>query len=211
MYQIFSSENWTTLLYAAMAAEMGYTQTWIVAIFLCGWFLFANCELSVAALLRRLTRLSHCPADVHCSHQRGMMTLPLVVHVLNQLQNFAVAEEEKRKQQVEVFIRKTEPLAGRVSWVERLNPYRLMRGRHNAVKVDILPPSLVLPLKQSVGPEVGTSDISEKTGDRSAKGAMQRLLGRKDAEKTPLRRLERGRRSAIIEDLDDDMLDDRGL
>ncbi|KAG9101606.1 calcium channel protein [Ceratobasidium sp. 370] len=42
MYQIFSSENWTTILYNAAASEVQYQQAVIVAIFLCGWFLFAN-------------------------------------------------------------------------------------------------------------------------------------------------------------------------
>ncbi|KAG8724518.1 calcium channel protein, partial [Ceratobasidium sp. 395] len=42
MYQIFSSENWTDILYNAAASEVQYKQAIIVAIFLCGWFLFAN-------------------------------------------------------------------------------------------------------------------------------------------------------------------------
>ncbi|KAG9119536.1 calcium channel protein [Ceratobasidium sp. 392] len=42
MYQIFSSENWTDILYDAAASEVPYQQAIIVAIFLCGWFLFAN-------------------------------------------------------------------------------------------------------------------------------------------------------------------------
>ena len=42
--QIFSSENWTDILYNATASEVQYKQAVIVAAFLCGWFLFANCE-----------------------------------------------------------------------------------------------------------------------------------------------------------------------
>ncbi len=70
-------------------------------------------------------------------------------------QNFAVAEEQKRKQQIEAFIRKAEPLSTRTSWIDRLNPYRLMNARHTAINVDSLPHNLVLPLKQNVGPDVG--------------------------------------------------------
>lgn len=41
-FQIFSSENWTDILYSSTAAEAAYGQAWISAIFLSGWFLFAN-------------------------------------------------------------------------------------------------------------------------------------------------------------------------
>ena len=70
--------------------------------------------------------------------------------------NFAVAEEQKRKQQIEAFIRKSEPLSAHVSWIDRLNPYRLMKAHHGAIKVNALPPNLVLPLKQNVGTDVGS-------------------------------------------------------
>lgn len=42
MYQLFSSENWTTVLYSALSNQGQYRQAVIGAIFLCGWFLFAN-------------------------------------------------------------------------------------------------------------------------------------------------------------------------
>ena len=42
MYQIFSSENWTTILFSALSNEGQYRQAVIAGIFLCGWFLFAN-------------------------------------------------------------------------------------------------------------------------------------------------------------------------
>jgi hypothetical protein len=46
VYQIFSSENWTQVLYVATDAETGLGQTIVVAIFFTGWMLFANCECS---------------------------------------------------------------------------------------------------------------------------------------------------------------------
>jgi len=67
-----------------------------------------------------------------------------------------VAEEEKRKEQIEAFIRKSTPASAHVSWIDRLNPYRLMKAHHHSVKVETLPPNLVLPLKQNVGLDVGT-------------------------------------------------------
>jgi hypothetical protein len=72
------------------------------------------------------------------------------------LQNFAVAEEEKRKEQIAAFIRKSTPASAHVSWIDRLNPYRLMKAHHRSVKVETLPPNLVLPLKQNIGLDVGT-------------------------------------------------------
>ena len=80
------------------------------------------------------------------------------------MQNFAVAEERKRKRQIEEFIRKAEPASAHVSWIDRFNPYRLMSAHRNAVRVDFLPPSLVLPLKQTVGPDVG--NFSAKVGGK---------------------------------------------
>ncbi|KAF8548118.1 hypothetical protein OG21DRAFT_1489654 [Imleria badia] len=42
MYQIFSSENWTTVLYTATDAELNLNQAITVCMFLCCWLLFAN-------------------------------------------------------------------------------------------------------------------------------------------------------------------------
>ena len=84
---------------------------------------------------------------------------------LTDFQNFAVAEEEKRKEQIEAFIRKSEPASAHVSWIDRLNPYRLMKAHHHSVKVETLPPNLVLPLKQNVGLDVGTGVTVRIPGD----------------------------------------------
>lgn len=83
--------------------------------------------------------------------------MQMFIAVINE--NFSVAEEQKRKQQIESFIRKTEPVSAHVSWIERLNPYRLIKGRHKAVRVDSVPQNLILPLKQSIGQDVGAPDV----------------------------------------------------
>ena len=44
VYQIFSSENWTTVLYNATDAELNLDQAITVCMFLCCWLLFANCR-----------------------------------------------------------------------------------------------------------------------------------------------------------------------
>lgn len=41
--EIFSSENWTDVLYSAMSNEFEWKQGWLAAIFLCAWFLFSYC------------------------------------------------------------------------------------------------------------------------------------------------------------------------
>jgi hypothetical protein len=43
VYQVFSSENWTNVLYSAAAAEVPLGQAWVVILFFVGWFFFANC------------------------------------------------------------------------------------------------------------------------------------------------------------------------
>ncbi|KAI0086810.1 Ion transport protein-domain-containing protein [Irpex rosettiformis] len=42
IYQVFSSENWTDVLYDAATSEVSLRQTAIVVLFLVGWFFFAN-------------------------------------------------------------------------------------------------------------------------------------------------------------------------
>jgi voltage-dependent calcium channel len=43
MYQVFSSENWTNVLYSTAVAELPLGQAIVVILFLVGWFFFANC------------------------------------------------------------------------------------------------------------------------------------------------------------------------
>jgi hypothetical protein len=45
MYQIFSSENWTDILYNVTGYQKDYGTSWIGASFCVLWFIFANCEL----------------------------------------------------------------------------------------------------------------------------------------------------------------------
>jgi hypothetical protein len=44
----------------------------------------------------------------------------MFIAVINE--NFAVAEEQKRKQQLEAFVNRNEPQAVAVSWFSKLNP-----------------------------------------------------------------------------------------
>ncbi|KDQ58077.1 hypothetical protein JAAARDRAFT_69375 [Jaapia argillacea MUCL 33604] len=42
MYQVFSSENWTTVLFSAVNAEISFGQSALIALFVTVWLLFAN-------------------------------------------------------------------------------------------------------------------------------------------------------------------------
>ena len=42
MYQIFSSENWTEILYNATQYQTPYKVSWISAMFFIGWFILSN-------------------------------------------------------------------------------------------------------------------------------------------------------------------------
>lgn len=44
MYQILSSENWTTLMYSATNFTEIWGTAWIGATFFIIWFIFANCQ-----------------------------------------------------------------------------------------------------------------------------------------------------------------------
>jgi len=44
MYQIFSSENWTSLLYMATQVQAPFGVGWISAMFFVGWFILGNCK-----------------------------------------------------------------------------------------------------------------------------------------------------------------------
>ena len=44
IYQVFTSENWTDILYDAAVPEIPLGQTVIVLLFFTAWFLFGNCK-----------------------------------------------------------------------------------------------------------------------------------------------------------------------
>ena len=44
IYQVFSSENWTDVLYGAAEPEIPLRQSPVVILFIAGWMFFANCK-----------------------------------------------------------------------------------------------------------------------------------------------------------------------
>jgi hypothetical protein len=51
MYQVFTSENWTDVLWATSNAEFPFKQQVVAILFVVFWFFFANCELQARFLL----------------------------------------------------------------------------------------------------------------------------------------------------------------
>jgi voltage-dependent calcium channel len=49
VYQVFSSENWTDVLFGAIEAEKPVGQALIVAVYISAWMYFANCSYSFLA------------------------------------------------------------------------------------------------------------------------------------------------------------------
>ncbi|BEI83049.1 hypothetical protein CcaverHIS002_0309170 [Cutaneotrichosporon cavernicola] len=185
MYQIFSTENWTVVLYSAVGADWGWGQGWIVCIFLFLWFMFAN-----------------------------FIMMQMFIAVINE--NFSVAEEQKRKQQVDAFIRRSEPESSHSSFFERFNPYNRVRGRHRAIHVSEVPQNLILPLKQTIGQDVGDGDVGQELA--TGKAAIKRLMGITADGKVKLfgwftkkKKATGSRRNSTRVDHDGDSDDDRGL
>lgn len=70
MYQIFSSEGWTDILYNATEYQKDFGTSWIGASFCILWFIFANCKLAVRFPTTRLMSYSHYSQHVYCCHSR---------------------------------------------------------------------------------------------------------------------------------------------
>lgn len=64
IYQVFSSENWTNVLYASTQAEIPLGQAAILAIFFSSWLLFANCKF--VGLTMSKARLKRIPQSLFC-------------------------------------------------------------------------------------------------------------------------------------------------
>lgn len=71
MYQILSSENWTTILYNVTTYQKPFHSSWIGAAFCIIWFIFGNRESFVLNhIIPLLTFCSHRLEHVYCCHSR---------------------------------------------------------------------------------------------------------------------------------------------
>ncbi|KAI6015330.1 Ion transport protein-domain-containing protein [Pisolithus orientalis] len=122
VYQVLSSENWTTVLYDATVVELPLGQAVIVATFISCWLLFAN-----------------------------FIIMQMFIAVINE--NFSVAEEAKKEKQASNYwARHHRPQreATHSRWIRRLNPYQWFKADPVTIKVENLPSTLVLPMRESV-------------------------------------------------------------
>ena len=138
MYQVFSSENWPTVLYDAAGAEIPLGQALFALVFVAAWFLFANCEFFCFLVLV----LEFDPLKRHFL----VIVLQMFIAVINE--NFDVAEEQKKSKQTANFYSQQKARHGKLTWLRRLNPYRWVKASPVTVKVDNLPSNLVLPMQK---------------------------------------------------------------
>lgn len=136
IYQVFSSENWTNVLYGAAEPEIPLGQSAIVILFISGWMFFANCEPYFQ------------DSTNPCLILWTDIVLQMFIAVINE--NFDVAEESKRSRQASHFWAAHRPEKARAAWVRRLNPYRWFRAQPKAIAVEQLPSSLVLPMQKTL-------------------------------------------------------------
>ncbi|KAG8827931.1 calcium channel protein [Serendipita sp. 401] len=173
MYQVFTSENWTDVMWATSDAEYPFKQQVIAILFVVMWFFFAN-----------------------------FIMLQMFIAVINE--NFEVAEEQKRAQQVHAFIQRAGPTTITISWIEYLNPYRRMKANPKTINVAALPENLVINMKKSIvreyrAPgEANTVNSSRGLTDtqiiQGPLGTMRRFMGMDNGfEHVPLTTLKGGR------------------
>ncbi|KAF8146232.1 Ion transport protein-domain-containing protein [Mycena galopus ATCC 62051] len=120
IYQIFSSENWTNVLYATAGAEEIFGQSIISVLFISGWLLFAN-----------------------------FIILQMFIAVINENFDVA-EEAKKGQQATNYWVEASRPTAAHITWLRKLNPYRWIRASPVEVKVESLPANLVLPMQKSL-------------------------------------------------------------
>ncbi|MBW0462341.1 hypothetical protein O181_002056 [Austropuccinia psidii MF-1] len=121
MYQVFSSENWTSVLYSAMAAQASSNQAFISGILIAGWFLLSN-----------------------------LVLLQMFIAVISE--GFAVAEEQKRNEQIRAMVNRSNPQSDLPKWFIKLNPYHRCQKSDKPITLDgdDLPSQGVLRARKSV-------------------------------------------------------------
>lgn len=74
MYQIFSSENWTDIMYNVTSYNVAWNNGWIGAAFCILWFVLANCKFACPwSAYSKVTDVpSHCVEHVYCCHSREL-------------------------------------------------------------------------------------------------------------------------------------------
>lgn len=149
MWQIFTSENWTTLLYAAAIEAQPVQQSIVVILFITGWMLFANCTCS------------NPTAWAFFTYALAVIMLQMFIAVINE--NFDVAEEAKKGRQASHYWASQRQEKTQVSWMKKLNPYRWFAPAPKAIVVDNLPSSLVLPMQKALVQDYSVPKLEPST------------------------------------------------
>ncbi|KAJ7435576.1 Ion transport protein-domain-containing protein [Mycena galericulata] len=178
VYQVFSSENWTNVLYAAARAEVPFGQSAIAVLFISGWLLFAN-----------------------------FIVLQMFIAMINENFDVAEEVKGKQASNYSGWVEAYQLTAGHVSWMRKLNPYRWIRASPVEVKVEGLPSNLVLALHKSLVEDyrVDGHSVMEngttRTGPRhySSKSltALQKLFAGETKNDIPLVTLKHARSETL--------------
>lgn len=70
----------------------------------------------------------------------------MFIAVINE--GFEVAEEEKQKQQLERFVKRSKAQSPTPTWMEKLNPYNHVKARAVDVNTGVLASTLTLPMRK---------------------------------------------------------------
>lgn len=104
----------------------------------------------------------------------------MFIAVINE--GFAVAEEEKHKEQMQAFVKQSQPQAPTVNWISLINPYRFLKARPGILTINNLPTNLTLPAGQVPLPNYMTR--TERSGhSHESSGTFISSLKRAAAKK----------------------------
>lgn len=101
MYQIFTSENWTNVLFSATSSEMQFQQAVIAGIFLSGWFMFAN-----------------------------FIVLQMFIAVINENFSVAEGEKRQQQLEQYLRRNEAQQLTLTARILDKLSPYRWLKRRN---------------------------------------------------------------------------------
>ncbi|KAF8840292.1 hypothetical protein BDN67DRAFT_996862 [Paxillus ammoniavirescens] len=145
VYQIFSSENWTTVLYNATDAELNLGQAIIICTFLTCWLLFAN-----------------------------FIVFQMFIAVINENFTVA-EEAKKGKQASDYWAHHQQQQVAHSRWVHRLNPYRWVKAEPVTVKVENLPSNLVLPMQKTLVQDYPLRGQDQRSAEKRAPSSAKRV------------------------------------
>ncbi|KAI0031009.1 Ion transport protein-domain-containing protein [Vararia minispora EC-137] len=129
IYQaVFSSENWTTVLYDTGSAEAPLGQTALTVLFFVAWFFLAN-----------------------------FIVLQMFIAVINENFKVA-EESKRSQQADFYLQMQQQRDGHSATWLRRLNPYRWLRPSPKAVVVENLAGNLVLPMQKALVQDYGVAE-----------------------------------------------------